>query len=349
MAQSDYLILSFDGGGIRGLISALLVQQLDREFNFLERVDLFAGTSTGGLLALGLASGVPIDNLVEVYMTRGGVVFEPNKSFSYLPAQPFVDLQEEAVAMSTGIWKAKYTADGLKSVVQETFPDWDKTLGELQRLVLVTTFDLYQPERKAWAPICLTNLPGYEMSDISVLDAALSTCGAPVYFPPHVFMHKGKKRAFVDGGVYANNPSMLAAASVIASGTLAARGLVFENIKLLSLGTGFTRNGIPPERISDPEGFGVLAWLCPVTVAPTPQFPLISVFMDGVSDINDFQCRQILGNNVRRGNLQLIEPINLDDYQKVGELRRMTEAYMASAEWGEIKEWLASEFALVPA
>src|SRR5688572_2272317 len=132
MAQSDYLILSFDGGGIRGLIAALLVQQLDQEYHLLERVDLFAGTSTGGLLALGLASGVPIDNLVQVYMTRGGVVFEPNRSFSHSPAEPFLNLQEEALAMS-GIWNAKYTANGLKRVVQETFPDWDKTLAQLQR------------------------------------------------------------------------------------------------------------------------------------------------------------------------------------------------------------------------
>jgi len=66
--------------------------------------------------------------------------------------------------------------------------------------------------------------------------------------------------------------------------------------------------------------------------------------MEGVSDIDTFQCRQILGDNFRRGNVQLKEPIDLGDYQKVGELKKWTEAYMATAEWQEIKQWIGREF-----
>ena len=217
-------------------------------------------------------------------------------------------------------------------------------LRELSRTVLVTTFDLFDTQRKCWTPISLTNLPSYKTSDIRVLDAALSTGAAPVYFPPHVFDHNGKKRAFVDGGVYANNPSTLAAASVMASGTLRRRGLAFENIKLLSLGTGFTLDGMPPGNLLPPEWYGVLAWMSPITLPPTPPLPLLTVLMDGVSDIDTFQCKQILGNNFRRGNVQLTEPINLDDYQKVGALKKMTDAYMATTEWREIKQWVGDEF-----
>jgi patatin-like phospholipase/acyl hydrolase len=344
MAQSDYLILTFDGGGIRGLIPALLVQQLDQEFNFLRRVNLFAGTSTGGLLAIGLASEVPVAEIVDIYMTKGAEVFKRYGSLATAATQELVDIYPEAALLLPGLLHVKYTAEGLKNVVRRTFPTFDKTLGQLNRKLLLTAFDLYQGERKPWAPISLTNLPGYQTDDILVLDAALSTTAGPVYFPPHVFDHRGESKALIDGGVYANNPSMLAAASVMASGTLKEHGLAFENIKLLSLGTGFTVNSIPPENRLRPDLYGVLAWMFPFTKPPTPQFPLLEILMDGVSSIDAFQCEQIFGRNFRRANVTLTQPIAPDDYQKVGELVRMTEAYMASDEWQQIKDWIGHEF-----
>lgn len=341
--MSDYLILTLDGGGIRGLITALLVQQLDKELDFLKRVDLFAGTSTGALIALGLASGVPVSSLVDIYMNKGAEVFKPYASFSPKPPQQLINKYPQAAMLPVDLLHVKYTDAGLKKLVKQTFP-WEKTLRELKSKVLITSFDLFEDECKAWMPMSLTNLPGSKTSNISVLDAALSACGAPVYFPPHVFKHNGKQRVLVDGGVYANNPSMLTAATVIASGTLKRRGLAFPNIKLLSLGTGFTRDGIPAQNLLPPDWYGVLAWMCPFSVPPTPQFPLLPVLMDGVSQMDTFQCQQILGNNFRRGNVQLKQLINLDDYQKVGELKKWTDEYMAGAEWKEIKQWIGQEF-----
>jgi hypothetical protein len=277
-------------------------------------------------------------------MNKGAEVFKPyDASFSAVPPQELTDIYPKAALLPIDLLRVKYSDEGLANLVKRTFP-FDKPLSELGHRLLVTAFDLYQARREAWAPISLTNLPGYNTSDIIVLDAALSTCAGPVYFPPHVFYHQGKKKALIDGGVYANNPSMLAAASVMASGILKDRGLAFENIKLLSLGTGFTLNGIPPKNLWSPDWYGVLAWMFPITRPPTPQFPLLSLVMDGVADIDTFQCEQILGNKFRRGNVQLTESIDPDDYQKVGELKKMTEAYMASAEWEEIKEWIAREF-----
>ncbi len=346
---SDYFILTFDGGGIRGLFSALLVQQLDKEFDLLKRVDLFAGTSTGALIALGLASNVPISELVDIYMTRGKEVFQRYKSFSPKPPAALVkmypQLKTKAQAVNlVDLFHVKYTDAGLKKIVEQTFP-FQNTLSQLSHKVLITAFDLYKAETKAWGPISMSNLPGYKTADIAVLDAALSACAAPVYFPPHVFTHNKTQRALLDGGVYANNPSMLAAASVMASGALKRRGLAFENIKLLSLGTGFNLDALPPKNMWPADWYGVLAWLNPIAVPPTPQLPLLPVLMDGVSDIDTFECKQILGNNFRRGNVQLKELINLDDYQKVGLLKKWTEEYMASAEWKEIKLWLGATLA----
>jgi len=344
MARSSYLILICDGGGIRGLVPALLLQNLDQELNFLRRVDLFAGTSTGGVIACGLASEVAIDGIVDIYMTKGAEIFKPFKFLSP-KARPKVltKIHPQALSLPGDLIHVKYSNAGLKKLITQTYPA-SKTLSQLKRKVMVTTLNLYQTDRQAWVPTILTNLPGSTSGDVTVLDAALSTSAAPIYFPPHTFSRKGQKQAFADGGIFANNPSTLAAASVIASGTLKRAGLAFPDIKLLSLGTGFTLDGIPPKNLLPPNFYGILAWLSPFTLPPTPEFPLVAALMDSVSDVNSFQCSQLLGNNFRRGNVQLTQTINIDDYQKVAELKKMTDAYIASAEWKEIKQWVGNEF-----
>src|SRR6185437_15954911 len=73
-----YCILTCDGGGIRGLLPALLIQQLSSDVSsFLDDVSLFAGTSAGGLVSLGLASGVPIASVVSLFETDGSQIFTP--------------------------------------------------------------------------------------------------------------------------------------------------------------------------------------------------------------------------------------------------------------------------------
>ena len=81
MAEASYRVLACDGGGIRGVITARLLQALDP--SVLDNIDLFAGTSTGSIIALGLASGVPIDTIVELYSSQEccSQIFQP-----YLPA-----------------------------------------------------------------------------------------------------------------------------------------------------------------------------------------------------------------------------------------------------------------------
>ena len=80
MTKATYRILSCDGGGIRGVITTKLLQDLD--LSVIKNMDLFAGTSTGSIIAIGLASGVPIDTIVELYSSQKACskIFQP-----YLP------------------------------------------------------------------------------------------------------------------------------------------------------------------------------------------------------------------------------------------------------------------------
>src|SRR5258708_4311456 len=125
MTSTNYLVITFDGGGIRGLITALLLQDLEKSCQVLERTNLLAGTSTGGIIALGLAANVPPQSIVNLYQNDGATIFDP-----YQPQ--LLSLREQLisqVAASQGsifsiqeLFSVKYNNTGLQSVLNSTFP-----------------------------------------------------------------------------------------------------------------------------------------------------------------------------------------------------------------------------------
>src|SRR5438552_12115975 len=75
--MAKFRILSIDGGGIKGVIPVVLMQRLSQAVNgWLDKVDLIAGTSTGGLISLGLAAGLTLDELRNIYETKGARIFD---------------------------------------------------------------------------------------------------------------------------------------------------------------------------------------------------------------------------------------------------------------------------------
>lgn len=125
--MSSYRVLSLDGGGIRGLITAILLERLEEAHpGFLSYIDLFAGTSTGGLLALGLASGMSPKEIRSLYEEMGKRVF----SNSFLDG--ILDLGN--------LIGAEYSIGPLKRELENRFGD--KRLGDLPKKVLVSSFDL---------------------------------------------------------------------------------------------------------------------------------------------------------------------------------------------------------------
>jgi patatin-like phospholipase/acyl hydrolase len=93
MTEATYRILACDGGGIFGVITAKLLQALDR--SVLDSIDLFAGTSTGSIIALGLASGVSIDTILDLYSSEQACsqIFQP-----YLPSADQSRLSQDVEA-----------------------------------------------------------------------------------------------------------------------------------------------------------------------------------------------------------------------------------------------------------
>jgi hypothetical protein len=266
--MSKYRILALDGGGIRGIITAVLLQQLNtdqRASGWLDSVDLIAGTSTGGLLALGLAHGLAPQQIREFYETKGHKVFDD----SWL--DDLVDLGQVMGAQ----YDNRNLERELKNLLGQT------TLAQLKKKVLITAFDLDNespdPQRRTWKPKLFHNLAGRDSDSAELAyKVGLYTSAAPTYFP--------SVDGYIDGGVYANNPSMCALAQSQDS-RLPGRPAL-SDVVLFSVGTGTPLVYVPGKRLD----WGYAQWVQ----------PLIYLMLDGVTGIADYQCQKFLAERYHR-------------------------------------------------
>jgi uncharacterized protein len=258
-------ILSIDGGGIRGIIPATVLAKLEErtERSVSDMFDLIAGTSTGGILALGLsvpADGMPkfgADRLVALYEERGATIFHR-------------DLWHRFRALEN-LLEEKYPSGNIEKVLEEYFDG--ALISQALTEVLITSYDLERREpyffkrHKAVSQL----EPDWLMREV-----ARATSAAPTYFEPAKLTSADKTitRALVDGGVYANNPAMC--------GYAEARSLWpdEEEVLVVSLGTGELTRPIPYE---DAKEWGLAKWARPI----------LGVVFDGVSDTVDYQLRQL--------------------------------------------------------
>lgn len=274
-----YRILAFDGGGIRGILSLILVRRLEKaQPGFLAAADLISGTSVGGIIAMGLACGYQPSELEPLFEQLGNSVFA-RKGFASKLARK-------------GLIGPKYEHTQLKEALDCMFGD--RSLRDLPGKVMVTSFFVggsHFPGQTPWKPKIFHNLDEETGDpDVRCVDVALYTSSAPSYFPS---LH-----GYVDGGVVANNPSMCAYALVK---RFLADKVCDDQISLLSIGTGDARITLN----EDTTTWGTLEW------APF----LMPLLMDGPSKATDYQCRQILGDLYYRLNIPLPEGkhIGLDD------------------------------------
>jgi patatin-like phospholipase/acyl hydrolase len=168
--MSPYRILSLDGGGIRGVLTAKLLEGLEMAHpGFLSKVDLLAGTSTGGILALGLAVGLAPEEIGRLYEESGTKVFANSL---------WDDIRDLGMLIGSD-----YSNEPLKQALLELMGEI--TLGDLQKRVLVSSFDLdNDPQEpgalRTWKPKFFYNFPGEDSdADEKVVDVALRAQWAP--------------------------------------------------------------------------------------------------------------------------------------------------------------------------
>ncbi len=311
----NFRILSCDGGGIRGVLTAVLLNRLQASYPALLRdrpdtITMFAGTSTGGILALGLAAGLTPAQMRDLYVTNGKLIFDSSWTHD--------------VVELGGISGSKYDNVNLKRILQETFGALK--LKDLKSRVLIASFDLDNQatdrSSRTWNPKFFHNFAGADSDGESLLvDVAMSTSAAPTYFPSY--------GVFIDGGVIANNPSMAAIAQALDGRNQAAERTTLDGVKLLSLGTGASLQYIDGQD----HDWGDAQWIKPI----------LNVMMDGGVGVADFECRQLLGNRYCR-----VEPIfpagksfAMDDVSKIVDLMDLANSFdlTSTIAWLNASEW----------
>jgi predicted acylesterase/phospholipase RssA len=253
-----YRVLSIDGGGIRGIIPATFLAEVERRTGqpIASLFDLIVGTSTGGILALGLtvpdgAGRRPRNtaaSLRELYTSQAETIFpgggKPNwtqrlwgtrdpKEWLKNPGKILMGSAQQAGAPFGGnpafAGGARYFPSGLEEVLGAQLSG--TLLSSAVTRILVTSYDMAYGE-----PLLFSSQPlEGTITDVPMAVVARATSAGPTYFEPQLLKEGGRLRVLVDGGVYINNPSMLAFAMAPAN-----RPLV-----LVSLGTG-QRNPAAP-------------------------------------------------------------------------------------------------------
>jgi uncharacterized protein len=273
--RTRYSVLALDGGGIRGIIPARILQAIEERTQrpVSELFDLVAGTSTGGLVALGLTKPSRDDrsapqysaaDLVALYRDHGGEIFPKS-----LPRR---------LANLGGLLGVRYPSRPIESLLKAKFGD--TMMSQALTEVLVPSYDITAP-----APFFFKRRYPREdpVQNLPMRLAARATSAAPTYFEPARFepLEGGPPHALVDGGVFANNPSVSAYAEALDLWGHAAE------IHVVSIGTGQ-----PPEepgrgRIPVPYArahhWGLARWARPV----------LEVVFDGVADACEWQLRRL--------------------------------------------------------
>lgn len=263
-------ILSIDGGGIRGIIPAqILIALEDRLQRFsgnenariADYFDLIAGTSTGGILTCIFLFDddqkrrrYSAADAVELYFNHGPDIFD-------LP------LYHRLMSIS-GLSDEKYPATGLENTLQHYFGDlW---MGQLVKPCLIPGYDI---RRRRAMFFTQHDARKTKTRNFLVRDVARATASAPTYFElPSIFSQTNISYPVIDGGVFANNPTLCAYAE--ARKLFGARA---AEMAILSLGTGTVRTPYYHQHAKD---WGRIGWMR----------PMFDIMMSGVSETIDYEC-----------------------------------------------------------
>lgn len=241
-----FRILSIDGGGIKGVFPAAYLAEIERRFlgghSIARYFDLIAGTSTGGIIALGLAKGMTGYQALEIYTKRGETIFPTRRGLAAL--------------MQMGRWatRPKHDQQVLKDQLLDVFGT--TLLDEAQVRLTIPSFEGRHGEPYIYKT---PHHPDYKRDrHEKMAHIALHTAAAPSFYASV----ENDGYVMVDGGLWANNPVMVALVDA-----LACFDVPVENIRILSIGTGDSLFSTTSRRDA-----GFAGWILPDGAAPPMVF-----------------------------------------------------------------------------
>ncbi|MCZ6515820.1 MAG: patatin-like phospholipase family protein [Acidobacteria bacterium] len=265
--ENPIKVLAIDGGGVRGIIPAMVLAEIENrtQKHIADLFDLFAGTSTGAILALGLLKpnrlGRPqysAERLAQLYEIESPRIFH----------RPLLHTLHSV----GGILTEKYPADGLERVMKRYFGE--VRLEEALKEILITSYDIERRKPYFFKKKKAIHSPE---DDFSMREVIRATCAAPTFFEPAKITRRGRLRyrALVDGCVYATNPSLLALVEAMVTYPKT------NDIVVVSLGSGTHTRKLAYE---DAVRWGLAQW------APS----ILSMMFDGGSYVVDHQMKYLL-------------------------------------------------------
>ncbi|MGM0674019.1 MAG: patatin-like phospholipase family protein, partial [Spirochaetota bacterium] len=296
LRRKEIRILSIDGGGIRGLVPAMVVEALEghmqdrkRPYPLYRTFDVISGSSTGALIALGLTAPAEPGkssqrapalltgaDVVKLYRQKGPIIF---------PAA-----ERTLRSRFSHAFRPKYDSEPFEGVLQEVYGE--RTMKELLCEVVVPTYDTVHRR-----PRLFKRRPARgskEVQNFYVRDVARAAAAAPTYFAPAKVVpipDNGYGYSLVDGGVFANNPALMA---YIEARKLFPRARRFT---IVSLGTGIVDRPYPHETVSK---WGYMDWMSSIRGTP-----LLGMMMDGQSDNALYLLQRLPGVELHRFDFHL--------------------------------------------
>lgn len=303
---SPYRVLSLDGGGIRGLYTATVLQQLaariarlcgsdvETRLDLGAKFDLIVGTSTGSILAIALAAGVPLDDLLALYRTKAASIFQrPMPLQGGCPG----DTRRALLWAIRRTWSPANRTSELRGALLDVLGE--ETLGQLygRRGIGICVPAVNAETQRAWVFKTphgprLTRDHNYKLVDVCMASAA-----APIYFPMHRVQSPNagstSVHTFVDGGLWANDPVMVALAEALefADGS--------RPIEILSVGTC---SGVRSKPLDEHDAeCGVLGWKGGIDI--------VGMSLEAQASVMHYLAQKVAGAMAGRVTLhRLVEP-----------------------------------------
>jgi patatin-like phospholipase/acyl hydrolase len=195
-------ILSLDGGGIKGVFEAAFLAEAEESIKppLASYFDLIAGTSTGGIIALGLGLGISPSALLDFYKSHGPYIFQ-RTGRRRLPR--WIYWCKDKIT-------SKYGQDQLRTALMSALGD--AKLGDSRNRLLIPAFNLSAGEIHIYKT---RHHPRFQTDyKVKAVDVALATTAAPTYFPVHRSPHG---MLMIDGGIWANNPTGMAVVEAVSA------------------------------------------------------------------------------------------------------------------------------------
>lgn len=234
--RKEFKILAIDGGGIKGLYSSTILEHFEEKFNCLlsDYFDLLCGTSTGGLIALAASLKIPMTTISKFYEEEGPKIF-PKQRVLWLPQifgkkLTLGDLRQV-------LYRGKFSDEPLKKALGSVFGN--HKIGDSNNYLCIPSYTV--TEARPW--VFKKDHHELDRDDKAYyVDVALATSAAPTFFPLAEIQYYDYKQ-FIDGGVWANNPTLTGLIEALRF--FVGIGKEFDSIKILSISSLSVAEGKP--------------------------------------------------------------------------------------------------------